>query len=315
MNKKYNVLVTSCGGDIGLSIGKILKDLNCKTFGWDISSKNAANFIFDHFNVCRKVNDKKYISELKNFSLVNKIDIIIPVSEPELRFYTENELIIEKLLPSRVLISNSYSRKIGFDKERTSLFLKEKNLPFPKIYKITNKKEIKFPVIAKPRTGAGSSNIFVLNNFDEMQFISKKFNDLIFQEYLDDSLGEYTCCVFRSSKKELRKIIFKRELTPGGYSGYGEVIESDKINSLLINISESLNLTGSINIQLRIHKGEPVVFEINPRFSSTILFRHLVGFKDLLWSIEDEFNIKISKYSRAIEGTKFYKGFTEYIEL
>ncbi len=47
MNKNYNVLVTSCGGDIGQSIGKILKDLKlCNFLVWDISSKNAAKFIF-----------------------------------------------------------------------------------------------------------------------------------------------------------------------------------------------------------------------------------------------------------------------------
>ena len=91
MNKKYNVLVTSCGGDIGQSIGKILKDLNCLTFGWDISSNNAAKFIFDNFETSLKIDKKKYLTNLEVFVKKNEIDIIIPVSEPELRFYTKNK--------------------------------------------------------------------------------------------------------------------------------------------------------------------------------------------------------------------------------
>lgn len=313
MNKNYNVLVTSCGGDIGQSIGKILKDLNCVTFGWDISSNNAAKFIFDHFEPCLKVIEPNYLIELNNFIKKNKIDIIIPASEPELRFFTYNKIIIENLKPVKVLLANELSREIGFDKRKTSLFLKENNLPYPNLYSLDNKNDIVFPLIAKPNTGAGSSSIFIVNEIEELKFISNKYKDLLFQEFLDGTKGEYTCCSFRSSKKEVRSIVFKRELTPGGYSGYGEVIENDIIDNLIYDLSVLLNLVGSINIQLRLNKGVPIVFEINPRFSSTILFRHLLGFRDLEWSIEDAFNQQISKYTKPKNGAKFYKGFNEYI--
>ena len=314
MNKKYNILVTSCGGDIGQSIGKILKDLNCSTFGWDISKKNAAKFVFDNFETCLRINDNKYFTNLKKFVKKNKIDIIIPVSEPELRFYTENNKIIEDLKPVKILVSNHFSRKIGFSKKKTSLFLKENNLPHPNLYSLTNEKNIVFPFVAKPNTGAGSSNIFIINDLDEFKFISKKYEDLIFQEFLDGSNGEYTCGVFRSAKKEVRTIIFNRELTAGGYSGYGEVIENDLVEKLLYDLSGLLNLQGSINVQLRLHKGEPVIFEINPRFSSTILFRHLLGFRDLEWSIEDVYDQQISNFIKPKKGAKFYKGFKEFIQ-
>ena len=313
MNNNYNVLVTSCGGDIGQSIGKILKDLNCITFGWDISSNNAAKFIFDHFETCLKIIEPNYLIELNNFIKKNKIDVIIPVSEPELRFYTNNKKTIETLKPVRLLLANEFSREIGFDKRKTSLFLKENKLPYPNLYSLENEKDIVFPLVAKPNTGAGSSNIFIVNEIEELKFISNKYKDLLFQEFLDGSNGEYTCCSFRSSKKEVRSIVFKRELTAGGYSGYGEVIENDVIDKLIYDLSVFLNLEGSINIQLRLHEGIPVVFEINPRFSSTILFRHLLGFRDLEWSIEDAYNQQISKYNKPKNGAKFYKGFNEYI--
>ena len=313
MKEIYNILVTSCGGDIGQSIAKILKNLEHKTFGWDISSNNAAKFLFDHFETCLKVTDPNYLLELRNYIEKNKIDIVIPVSEPELKFYTENNEAINFLQGVKILMADKFTREIGFDKKKTNLFLKQNGLPFPDLYSLENVKNIVFPLIAKPRSGSGSSNIFIVEELSELKFIYNKYEDLILQEMLDGTQGEFTCCVYRSVKKEVRTIIFKRELT-GGYSSYGEIIKSNKIKKLLLDLAILLDLRGSINVQLRFHQGEPVVFEINPRFSSTILFRHLFGFNDLKWSIEDAFNYPISKYRKIKKGGKFYKGHNEYIE-
>jgi carbamoyl-phosphate synthase large subunit len=42
-----------------------------------------------------------------------------------------------------------------------------------------------------------------------------------------------------------------------------------------------------MNIQLRLTDQGPRVFEINPRFSSTVLMRHRIGFSDLLWALSE----------------------------
>ncbi|BDS14368.1 ATP-grasp domain-containing protein [Aureispira anguillae] len=309
MNK--NVLVTSCGGDIGQSIGKILKALNCTTFGLDISDKNAAKFIFDYFEVGLRVTDENYISSIEQFVKKHKIDLIIPISEAELRFYTKNYLDTLKVGGVDLLMANHLARVVGFDKGKTCSFLKEHALPNPKVY-LSSNEPAQFPLIAKPRAGSGSSNIFVIKNQEEFNFFFENYKHLIFQELLDGTAGEFTCCVYRSRSGITRVLILKRELM-GGFSGYGEVVENQKIKELLDKLADLLNLEGSINVQLRMHKDEPVIFEINPRFSSTVLFRHMLGFYDLQWSLEDKFNLPISDYSKPEKGAKFYKGFQEYI--
>lgn len=100
----------------------------------------------------------------------------------------------------------------------------------------------------------------------------------------------------------------------GGFTGYGEVIEDKNIEDLLHKLAEKIDLVGSINVQLRLTDKGPVVFEINPRFSSTVRFRHLFGFKDLEWSIEDKLNLPVSQYEENSIGKKLYKGFNEYIQ-
>ena len=92
------------------------------------------------------------------------------------------------------------------------------------------------------------------------------------------------------------------------------MIENNDITDLLEKLAVKLDLVGSINVQLRITKNLPKVFEINPRFSSTVLYRHLFGFEDLIWSIEDRLGHKLSNNREHAIGRKFYKGFEEYIK-
>ena len=309
MNKR--ILVTSCGGDIGQSIGKILNELNYETFGLDMSSKNAARFIFNHFDTGLRVNNKNYLSSIADYVNKYNIDAIIPVSEVELRFYTRIERQEIPFNPSKLIMANRFARQIGLDKSKTNNFLKDNKLPYPQIY-TSSDSNIIFPLVAKPKTGSGSKNIFIVNDNEEMLFLSKKYTDLLFQEMLDGQQGEFTCCLFKTPTTDLRTIIFKRELY-SGFSGYGEVFENKIINTLLSALADLLKLNGSINVQLRLHKGQAVVFEINPRFSSTVRFRHMLGFKDLQWSLENLFLNQISDYVKPEVGRKFYKGFDEYI--
>lgn len=86
---KINVLVTGCGGDIGQSIGKILLefDLIDTLHGMDISDHNAAPFIFPNFHLGVRCSHPNYLSKLNDFVIEHNIDLVIPVSEPEIRFF------------------------------------------------------------------------------------------------------------------------------------------------------------------------------------------------------------------------------------
>jgi carbamoyl-phosphate synthase large subunit len=62
----------------------------------------------------------------------------------------------------------------------------------------------------------------------------------------------------------------------------------DNFVEIGIKIAKKLELNGSINIQLRLHEGLPYIFEINPRFSSTVFIRSELGFNDVAWSLGDK---------------------------
>ena len=313
--KALNILVTGCGGDIGQSIGKILlkSSYTKNLFGIDISDKNAAKFIYPNFSIGLPYTHVDYLNSLEIFIKKNYIDVIIPVSEPELRFFSSNN-IFENIGNAKIIIASSLALEIGFDKYKTAEFLKKARLPFPKTFKAKDIKVVNsFPSILKSKTGSGSKDIYIINSMEEFLFHTRNnIEDYVVQEFITDKNGEYTCGLFRSVKGETRSIIFKRELS-GGYSSYGEVIENSDITNLLIKLAIKLNLIGSINVQLRISDNLPKIFEINPRFSSTVLYRHLFGFEDLIWSIEDCFGYKLSINKKNTIAKNFYKGYNEYI--
>jgi carbamoyl-phosphate synthase large subunit len=316
MNNSLNILVTGCGGDIGQSIGKILlKSTYTKNlFGIDISDKNAAQFIFPNFSVGVRFSFSDYLSRLEEFIKSNSIDLIVPIAEAELRFFSENN-ILDHIGSAKMIIATAKALEVGFDKYKTAQFLKDEGLPFPNTKMAMDLKTIDtFPVILKSIRGCGNKDIHKIHTMDEFLFYTRtNIQDFVVQEYIPDSKGEFTCGLFRSSNGEIRSQIFKRELH-GGFSGYGEVIENKTITSLLEELALKLNLVGSINVQLRMHEDTPKIFEINPRFSSTVLYRHLFGFEDLIWSIEDRLGLELSDYRQDAVGRKFYKGYQEYIK-
>ncbi|NRF39195.1 ATP-grasp domain-containing protein [Pedobacter foliorum] len=314
MKNKMNILITGCGGDIGQSIGKILNEsayVN-KLYGCDISEKNAAKFIFANFFLGLPYTDDNYLSNLEKIVAEKDIDIIIPISEPELRFFSKRN-ILDNVGKAKLLTASSKALETGFDKLKTADFLKNAGLPFPVTYDIALiEAPERYPVILKSKTGSGSSKVNIVDDYNSFLFIKNANPDYIVQEYLDGNKGEFTCGVFRSATGVIRTIILKRELM-GGFSGYGEVIEDKDIERILVEIANQLDLIGSINVQLRVIEKGPVVFEINPRFSSTVRFRDMLGFEDVKWSIEDKCNLPLSEYNVNSVGKKFFKGFNEYI--
>lgn len=314
MKNKYNILVTGCGGDIGLSIGKILKShpMFDRVIGCDMSEEHAGKFIFDETLKINACSSDNYLPTLEKIVKEYGIDIIVPMSEPELRMLTEKN-IETTFLNKKLICANIKSRQVGFDKLATVEFLKNSGLPYPETQIINEVQNPVFPLILKSRAGSGSKSIFILKSEDEFNFYKKKYPDFIVQELLVESEDEFTCGVYRGSDTKTMSIIYKRKLF-GDYSGFGIVIENDAISKLLEIIAEKINLLGSINVQLKFSKDGPCVFEINPRFSSTVKFRHMMGFQDLIWSIEDALGMTSAPYNKPLVGTKFYKGFQEYVQ-
>ena len=307
----HKILVTGCGGDIGLAVGRILLDEKAadSVIGCDIQEDHAGKVFFDRCFVIERATAPNYIDTLLRLVKEEGIDLVIPTSEPELRTLCANDFFGRREL---FLTANQKAMEIGFDKYRTAEFLQKNGLPHPWTQIATDGRPQEFPCILKSRTGCGSKDVCILT--EEQYHRQKDYGeDDIFQELIAEDDAEYTCGVFRSSSGEVRSIILRRKLR-GGLTGSGIVEVNPEIEQLLNALAMYLDLQGGINVQLRMRAGVPYVFEINPRFSSTVRFRHKLGFSDVIWSMQDRSRSIVDRYQAPAVGTRFYKIYEDVID-
>jgi carbamoyl-phosphate synthase large subunit len=308
------ILVTGIAGDIGNGIGRILR--GCEfvetLIGCDIHSEHMGAYVFDACEIVPRASSPGYLEALQSLCAKAKLDAIVVTSEPELRFLSDQ---IEKnaLQPLPLVMANQDAMRIGFDKLKTADFVAALGCPTPWTRPVSTASPLGYPCILKSRFGAGNQGVYVVKTPDLVDAYRALFPDYIWQEYMPDDENEYTCGVYGCTDGEVRVIVFRRRLV-SGVTGYAELVKNVAIESLCVKVAKALNLKGSINIQLRLDARGPMIFEINPRFSSTIVFRHKMGFTDLLWSLEEQVLGMRTSYKPLYSiGTKIYRAFDEVI--
>ncbi len=309
-----NIMVTGCGGDIGFGIGKILKSTAFaeKLIGCDVHEAHPGFLVFDQCEILCRADHPDYLEQLSIMLDKHRIDALIPMSEAEIRLLHQLRLN-GSLNGTPVIIPNETALEIGLDKLKTANFLKENHLSYPWTKLVKEGEPEAYPCIIKQRAGSGSKGFGIVQNPEECAYLRRKYPDSIFQEYLYPDDEEYTCGLYRTAGGETRCLTIKRKLG-GGHTIYGEIRSLAAMDELLNVIAEKLGLQGSINVQLRLTEKGPVVFEINPRFSSTVVFRHLLGFQDLIWSLQEKAGWPPGDYQVRAEGTRFFRVNEEYIE-
>jgi carbamoyl-phosphate synthase large subunit len=279
-------LITGIGGDIAQGISRIIRayDQSSILIGTDISKKHAGSLFVDYFKVIPSASDvDSYLDHLQ--SLITEFDInyLIPTSETEIEAISNH---IDLFKDIHVIYPGTKVVAKCLDKYITNKFLSSLGLPVPWTITAQENVPVNYPCIFKGRKGAGSKVLFTVKSADEALFLVKRYPDGIFQELLLPHDNEITCGVFRSKNNKISVLQFQRVLNEGTTSWAKTVYHQD-IEDMCKFVAENLDLKGSMNVQLRLTDSGPRIFEINPRFSSTVYMRHLIGFDDVVWSIRD----------------------------
>ena len=289
------ILITAVGGDIGYDVIKALKASNREFFiiGCDIRKYNISYDLVDEFLICPSYKD---VHQWKAFMLdiiaEKRVEYFWPITEPEIQIVNQNASAFKS---SCVIINQTNVLEIAMDKGSTARFLHDNGVPTPQTWFSLPYENVTFPMIVKERFSCGSHSVVIVNNYDEMKLAFCNMNSPIVQEYIGDRSEEYTLTVF-SDGSIINSIAFKRELGFGGMSRYVELSHDDKLIQIAERIARLFSLRGSINVQLRKKNEEYYVFEINPRISSTMGFRMLLGFNDASWWIDMMEKRKVEKY-------------------
>ena len=285
---KLNILVSAVGGDLGQSVIKCLRDSSYHPHisGCDMNPFAGGRADVDEFFPAPPVKDKqRYMDFLLRIIKGKRINYVFLTADVEIIFYNENR---ESFRDTNAVfvVSEKHIIDTFMDKYKTAAFFKEKGILYPQTWMPSQyDNQLGFPLILKKRRGSGSQSFFKVNDAEELHFYLKRHNDMIVQEYLPGEDNEYTAALFKHGET-IHTITFKRTLAPGGFSQQVELVTGGITNEFPGELAGQLDFQGSINVQFRCTDHGCVPFEINPRFSSTVYFRHRFGFKDVLWSLD-----------------------------
>ena len=288
------ILVTAIGGDVSNGILKILQDTEDELYGCDIYDYPVGmDKVKDYWKSDLAVKPE-YIPNLLLKCREIGITHLIPVNEMEIKVIGEHIAEFDDQ-GIKVMINAPFILDTFLDKYSTYEYLsKLKNISVPKTFGYDEFKEDGKKYIVKLRQSCGSKFLETITKKAELEKFNLDKEAYIIQEYLENAQEEYTVGVF-SDRDKISTIIFRRKLLHG-YSSFVELVQDETIEKEAVEIAKSINLKGYINIQLRKQNEKNYIFEINPRISGTVVFRHLLGFEDVLWWLKVLDNEKVDGY-------------------
>lgn len=280
---KARYLITAVGGDIGSSVIRHLGKefakeslLSCDITSYASGRADAGEF----FLVPPYADAEQYVDVLLKECGRRAITHILPMTEGEIIVFDQNRRLFEQA-GIRLMIQDQKLLSIALSKSETARAVKAVGLKSPRTWRPGDMEADAYPVVVKADRGCGSKHVRVANNRQEYDLALAVIPDAVVQEYVGSPEEEYTMGVF-SDGTQTRCMAFRRTLS-GGMTSMAELVEDEKLYHIARVAAEKLSLKGSINIQMRKQGGDYYIFEINPRISSTVGFRNLLGFQDVLW--------------------------------
>lgn len=279
------ILITGIGGDIAQSTAKIIREHNpeLELIGTDTHSQHGGSLFVDKVLNLPFANTQEYLPAVSSLLTCEHVDVVFPMTEPELAVI--GPLVLQHSEISWITAGDKVI-KSGIDKLATVLALEKLGIPVPWTIEVDQGKPKSFPCILKNRYGSGSRAVFTVHDEIEAAYLAERYPQAVYQELLEPADKEVTCAVYRTKDGRVSTLQMLRKLV-GGFTGWAKVINNAEITSMCSKIAEGLDLRGSMNVQLRITKAGPRVFEINPRISSTVLMRNQLGYTDVIWALNE----------------------------
>ncbi len=281
------ILITGIGGDIGQGVARIIRETfpHWRLLGMDIHERHGGALFVEQAVRAPAVSDPGYDAYLADLIAREGVDLCLPTSEAELIHLSRRSQPV--FANAGLIMANARAIEVGSDKLLTAEFLGSIGVARPwTVPAEAFAAQTPLPCVFKARRSAGSKAVFVCQNSRDVMFFRDHHPSAILQELLLPADREVTCAVYRSRHGRTVVLQLLRTLV-GGFTGWAEVIDDPEVTTQCTRVAEGLDLRGAINVQLRVTPAGPRIFEINPRFSSTVLIRHRMGFRDLVWALQE----------------------------
>jgi carbamoyl-phosphate synthase large subunit len=210
--------------------------------------------------------DSQCLPSLLEICEAQKISAIVPLTNKAIDFLVYYR---EELGGCRLWIPENRAIEICHDKWQLHEFLESEGFNTPRTFLAENETtSFPFPLIAKPRQGEGSNDLFILESFGDWDFYKGKCPHHVFQQRIEGT--EFSVDCFFDRQGSPRVIVPRERLAVRG----GEVMVSRiNMDTGVIDTVEALGaklgLTGPCTIQGIQDESEKFYFtDVNLRFGS-----------------------------------------------
>lgn len=270
--RSIRVFLTGAGGAGTIEVIRSLKATGRYYVITGDASASAGGYAFaDRSYVMPWVIDPRYEAVVREILVNERPDFVIPLIDEEIGLVHR---IVSAEFPSvRVVAPRPEFCDSMLDKFEMAEKMTPLGLSVARTWLASDASSAEFPAIVKPRTGRGSRGFAVVESKKALdRYIAgteQPAERFIIQEKLEGR--EFTTSAVVALGGPLLTVVPKEAMIKKGITQVGVTRRVPAIERLIRDIQDRLRADGPFNVQLMLGAdGQPKVFEINPRYSTTV---------------------------------------------
>lgn len=308
VKRDYSIAISCVGSGIGQSVidSCRLSGLPLRTVGLGMNPFAFGAWDCDEIDVLPGIYSPGYIDRLVEKCVSRKIDLLIPGHDDEALLLSRNgrklkDAGIKAVVAGRGLMELARDkRRMGFELSRVvDAFLVTCDIK--DAAGLVGNGSLNFPLMAKPRSGAGSRGVMIVPNGEALSRVPA---DYIIQELAVPATGDpgreqYLAELNSGRNSQISEISVQivtdaEGRTIGRMSSWNKLVNGIPTEIVPCDIPEvwsvidrlmpeflELGLRGPLNVQGRLTDKGFRIFEMNPRFTGITGLRALMGFNEV----------------------------------
>lgn len=298
------ILISGAGGSLFPYLFDVLED-KYEVHVMDSDYKVSIMYKDKNVHIVPNVNNSNFEVEIIKIIKENKIDFYIPLIDEEIL----KAIKIGKKLNVKILSPSSDFVKICLNKYELMQVLKDKNISYIKTEFANNfTQTYDAPIFLKPNIGRGSRGIQKITSKEEMSayFIMEDYSkeEVLVQPFIGGE--EFTVSVTVNNLNQIIAIVPKLVFVKQGITKHAKCVNNKIIIDKCKEIVKELKPCGSFNVQLKLYNDEVFIFEINPRFSTTLVLSIESGINEIDLNIAN-YDIKKVTYIEDFKEIKLIR--------
>lgn len=273
------VLLTGAGGAALPGLIEHLQARGYRVLAADMDPNAAGLFFADAGFVIPAGKAPTFPETMRRLCRDQSVDVLVPLVDEELLPSLEMDgEDLKVILPRRDFV------RLCLDKLALMRALASHDVPVPRTWHLgEGAGDFTFPLVVKPRTGRGSRDVTIVDTRARLDALLASpglvLDRFIAQEYIDGP--EYTVSVTVWRDGDVQAVVPKRIIEKKGITRLAVTERHGEIAAVCRQVQQHLHADAPFNVQLRLGAHGPQIFEINPRFSTTVSLTMAAGIDEL----------------------------------